>query len=375
MFMRIDDRYIFEIESQAIIVTTKTSTQVEDSFAIEDKQKEKPFFINIGYPGDKDDFKIAIIDAIKETIEKRYNSITIPVTTDTYNLFDETVSNLMVEVFNTDLSDDLLKILLKPEEDILNEIVFVVDNIDIYKQLKHLLALTKRWPKYRKLAFVLDALNLNLIATEVCNRHFIPDSNFMARLIKFSKECQSELIKRAENIAIQKHGEEAIRFQQISDKLSEINCLTQKDINLIKFLDPEILDRPTIEFFRSLQDLNHVLREINPLYYYINHLIPDEKWRRIKPFMKSKKRKVMDTIEHDKEKINQDYQHLLKIITKTGELKETIFPVDMLSRFWDKQTWKEIMGEKIVPSKIAIGLVMEYYDASPDTINGALYRK
>jgi len=369
MYIRITKDAIDQIKADAIVRVEKKTKKMDEGFIQGIRKSEGRHIIDVKVPGVEEGFRKALFSVIREADKHKFKSIAIPVLPDTYLIQDDVIPGLLAEVFNEEAAVHLLNILLKPNDDCLNEIILVVDSKQMCNSIAHKLKITKNWPKARKLGFVLDALDLNLNQTALCKRDFISGKYFKRHLADFSKECHGELIQRESKLAAKVYGEDVRKPTEIINRMSELSDMLSDSTIREYYRNEMYIDETDIK--RFLEVIEQLPFGIHQLFPYIKHLVPDEKWRRIRPGTGKRDGYVVER----KKEIKSEHQDLKKKIRKTRQLKNTVFPVHLLERFWDEATWKAIISDVTNNSEIATGLLMKLYDAAKDTIEDAKSRK
>jgi hypothetical protein len=182
--------------------------------------------------------------SVREADEKQAHSLKIFITEKALGLQSDTIVDLIVSLVNKnkDFIDCSLEILLKPYEHFLREIIFVTEDEQLSRAVRKKLSRKTDWSKARKLAFVLDCLDLELERKSICERHFIHQSSFPKYLQDFSEECKPELLERLQNIQADQYGNEvASIFNDGEQLLAFVSVLKSAHRNGF-FLDSYSID-------------------------------------------------------------------------------------------------------------------------------------
>lgn len=319
-------------------------------------------------------------ESIREADEKHHaHSLKIIIKEKALGLHSDSIIDLIVSLVNkdTDFTDYCLGILLEPDKHFLREIILITEDRQLSSAVRKKLSRKNDWSKARKLAFVLDCLDLKLDRKSICKRHFIHTSSFPKYLQILSKECKQELRERQQKIQIYQHGNEVASIFNDSDQLQALISALKNDHRNGFLLDSYSIDFQFLPVIKKLESLTTALDYYGRLFPYIVHLVPDPKFNHTHPLRKPssnrkrcKNKNTSDCISTADltEDIRKDYADLLKRLQKIQMLKDSVFPVSKLQDFWPIDNWDQVYSEKAPVHKITLELLSDHYNLGKDRL-------
>ena len=330
------------------------------------------------------DFLKIIVESVREADEEHHvRSMKVFITKEATGLQSEAIADSIVSLLNEDISftDYHLAILLKPDKHFLCEIIIVSEDKKLRDAVRRKLSRKGDWSKARKLAFVLDCLDLELDRKSICERHFIHLSAFPKYLESFSKECEPELCTRLRNIQTDQYGKEVCIIFNDFDKFQVLVSAFKKAHRNGFFFDSYLTDLQLAHAIKDLEKLAATLDYCGLLFPYIAHLVPEKEISdlRLSRKQSSKRRRSKEKkkparlpIFELKEEVRDDYYYLLKRIQKIQLLKGSVFPVSKIEDFWPFDCWDQVFTEKAPAHEITLEILSDHYDAGIDRLHQVL---
>jgi hypothetical protein len=320
---------------------------------------------------------------VREADEKQAHSLKIFITDDAISLRSEAIVDSIVSLVNKDIdfTDHWLAILLEPDKHFLGEIILVIEDRQLRDAVRKRLSRKADWSKARKLAFVIDCLELDLDRKSICKRHFIHQSSFPKYLQDFSGECKPELLERLQNIQTYEYGKEVASIFKDCDQIQVLVSALKSAHRNGFFLDSYSTDFQLSRVIKKLESLTTALDYYERLFPYIADLVPDSKFNHTHPLRKASpkarrhkgiKKTVRFAPSELKEEIRDDYAYLLKRIQKIQLLKDSVFPVSKLQDSWPINHWDQIFSEKAPAHKITLELLSDHYNLGKDRLRQIL---
>jgi hypothetical protein len=269
-----------------------------------------------------------------------------------YTLADEAILSLIQSTINTEyifLVDGIYNRDEHPEQ-----IILYVDNDVMYRDFYKLIRRKKNWSKVRKLSYILDLLDLRFNWKEIENRHFLNLKNYKKYFNEFVKDqsMEKELIKKT-FMSCSDYCKEIDGFvEQLIDLRSEYLKMSDNCIKALnKYLSKEFYIDPKLR--SSFLD---IIYNIEPLFPYIKHLVPDKEWRHIR------KKEGNDFSVNKTEEIKLCHQSLVLLLKKTKSLQDTVLPIHMLEDYWDSELWNGVMDSdpRAIETKVKKALALRY---------------
>jgi len=279
-------------------------------------------------------YKNAFVSAIKKASEEKYKTIAIPVVSSFISLRVSAIIQVIRETINWD-HDFLIEGIFNREE-YPEQIVLIVDNDIILKDLKATVRWKKYWSKVRKLSYILDFLDLSLSKDQIFERHFVNDKNYKKYLGMFSEEeeLEFEFLKNT----LRSYKGENDEIKQFVEKLNELrkSYLSMNEENI----------KPLYSLFynefntnsKLLNKFFDLLYDTNPLIPYFKHLAPDDQWEQIHKMANP------DNVNRQAKEIISNYNYLVLLLKKIKSLQGTDLPIDMLKDHWDDVLWGDVMS-------------------------------